>query len=92
MIEWKDVMQNLSEKLGVPQEILAGLPTVELCGNRAVVIEQHYGICGYSEHYVSVKTKLGILKVEGSNLNIHVMNRQRIMIHGQICRIILENL
>ena len=90
MGELFDFLRQASGKLGIPAEILTGLPTVELSGNYAVMIEQHRGVCAYSDCAVSVRTNLGLVIIEGCGLTIHVMNQDRILVYGTICCVRLE--
>ena len=72
MGELLDFVRSASEKLGIPPEILTGLPVVELTGDAAVLIEQHHGISAYSEEEVCVKVNLGTICVTGSGLTIRL--------------------
>lgn len=90
MGELLDFVRSASEKLGIPPEILTGLPVVELTGDAAVLIEQHHGISAYSEEKVCVKVNLGTICVTGSSLTIRVMNHEKILIYGRIEALKLE--
>ena len=90
MGELLDFVRSASEKLGIPPEILTGLPVVELTGDSAVLIEQHHGISAYSEEQVCVKVNLGLICIEGSGLTIRVMNHEKVMIYGRISSLRIE--
>lgn len=90
MGELLDFVRSASEKLGIPPEILTGLPVVELTGDSAVMIEQHHGISAYSEEQVCVKVNLGLICIEGSGLTIRVMNHEKVMIYGRISSLRIE--
>lgn len=90
MGELLDFVRSASEKLGIPPEILTGLPVVELTGDSAVLIEQHHGISAYSEEEVCVKVNLGTIRVTGIGLTIRIMNHEKILIYGRIEALKLE--
>ena len=84
MGELMDAAAAVSEQIGIPREILSGLPVVEMTGDAAVMIEQHHGICAYSEQEVCIKVNFGQIAVCGSGLTIRVMNRRRMILYGHI--------
>ena len=74
----------LSRRLELPSELLVGGPCVELKGMSELTVTGHRGIVGYDAACVRIGTKLGCLCVEGSGLQIFQMNRERIVVFGQI--------
>ena len=85
-----DFVRAASEKLGIPPEILSGLPVVELTGDAAVLIEQHRGISAYSEQAVCIKANFGTVCVEGEGLTIRMMDREKLIVYGMIRALRLE--
>lgn len=90
MGELLDFVTSASEKLGIPPEILTGLPVVEMTGDSAVMIEQHGGISAYSEEEVCVKVNLGMICVTGKGLTIRMMNHEKIVIYGRLESVRIE--
>lgn len=90
MGELYDFVASVSGNLGIPPEILSGLPVIELTGDSAIMIEQHRGITAYSEEEICVGVNFGTVCVHGSKLMVHVMNRDRIIIYGVIEAVQLE--
>ena len=90
MGELYDFVRAASEKLGIPPEILSGLPVVELTGDAAVLIEQHRGISAYSEQTVCIKANFGTVCVEGEGLTIRMMDREKLIVYGMIRTLRLE--
>lgn len=90
MGELYDFVRAASEKLGIPPEILSGLPVVELTGDAAVLIEQHRGISAYSEQTVCIKANFGTVCVEGEGLTIRMMDREKLIVYGMIRALRLE--
>jgi len=90
MGELMDFVAGASEKIGIPPEVLTGMPVVELTGDVAVMIEQHHGICAYSEEEICINVNLGRMYVCGSGLAIRVMNRRRMILYGRITALRFE--
>ena len=80
MGELYDFVRAASEKLGIPPEILSGLP----------VVEQHRGISAYSEQAVCIKANFGTVCVEGEGLTIRMMDREKLIVYGMIRALRLE--
>ncbi|MBQ1371778.1 MAG: YabP/YqfC family sporulation protein [Oscillospiraceae bacterium] len=70
-----------------PGEILTGVPVVELKGSSEAVIISHRGIIAYDPAEIRVATAIGALAVYGEGLTIFRMNRERLTLHGRICKI-----
>lgn len=83
-------LTSVSDWIGIPQEILTGLPVIELRGDSAIQIEQQHGITFFSEKAVSVRVSIGTVLVEGSGLNIRNMTRRKILICGRIEKLRME--
>lgn len=62
----------------------AGRPIVEIAGDSRVLIENHFGIMGYSAEQIQVKVKYGCVCVCGSGLEVLRMTREQLVIHGRI--------
>ena len=92
MGELLDFVRSASERFGLPPEILTALPVTEITGDTAVMIEQHQGILAYCDTTVRIGVNLGAIVVSGKNLTIRVMNRDKIIICGQIQAVNMERL
>lgn len=90
MGELYDFAASVSERLGIPAEILSGLPMIELTGDSAIMIEQHRGITAYSTEEICISVNFGTVHIRGAKLTIHVMNRERIIIYGRVAEVGLE--
>ena len=65
-------------------ESLSKVPLVELAGQTRVLVENHIGVLGYSQNEVQIKVSYGKVVVSGSNLCFAQINRDQIVITGQI--------
>ncbi len=71
------------------QDHLPGIPVVEIAGKRRVLIEGHQGISAYQPEQIQVKMAYGCLIVQGCQLTLAHMSKERLVIVGQIGQICL---
>lgn len=72
-------------------QLFSKAPLLELTGKNRVLIENHHGVLAYSLNEIQVKVTYGKLTVTGNYLMIMEMNREQLVIAGeineiQICR------
>lgn len=56
----------------------------EIIGKNRLLIENHYGILGYSMCCIHVRTEYGSIQILGNNLCFDFMSRTRLLIKGDI--------
>ena len=84
MKQARTVAQGLLNAADFPGEILTGVPVVELKGRAEAVVIQHRGIVAYDEGEVRIASSIGPVTVSGAGLRICRMNRERIVLRGEI--------
>lgn len=82
--------QRLLSEADFPGEILTGVPVVEIKGDGEATVINHLGLIAYDPSEIRVSTVLGIVSIVGESLAIFRMNRERITLHGTVCRVQLE--
>lgn len=75
---------NISDALELPIEITMDLPKITLIGNQEANIFNHKGIIEYSSILIRINSKIGIIKVMGSDLEIKNILSEEISIVGLI--------
>lgn len=65
-------------------DLLEQIPLLEIAGQSRVLVENHAGVLGYSLEEIQVKVKFGKFVVMGHNLMIMQMDRNQLVISGQI--------
>lgn len=70
--------------LNIPGEVVAGIPRMELIGNREFRMENHKGILLYGDDEIHISGGKQIVKVHGSELEIRAMNGRDIFVAGYI--------
>lgn len=62
-------------------------PLTEISGNHRVLIENHNGIIAYSSVSICICTAIGTIRIEGDNLEIKCISKDRVIIAGNICSV-----
>ena len=84
---------NKIEKiLELPQEVCTNIPKITITGFNEMIIENYKGILEYEEFFVRINTHIGIISVNGFNLNLENMTNDDIKITGQIENIDMEKI
>lgn len=82
--EKEGVLTSVAELFDLPEDVIAGLPHLEMAGNRQLFVERHRGILSYSEELIDINTGIGILRVRGKKLTLLAMTSEELRIVGNI--------
>ena len=74
---------NIISRIGSTQ-VFSKAPLLELTGENRILIENHQGVLAYSLNEIQVKVIYGKLTVSGNCLMIMEMNKEQLVIAGQI--------
>lgn len=77
-------MRQMADHAELMDEVIPGQPVVELLGEGRVLIEGHRGVSSYSDQQIEVKTRTGVVRISGSNLQLTNMSAYRLVISGKI--------
>lgn len=89
----KQKNQNRFEKiLEIPKEISSTESKITIMGFNEMLIENYKGILEYQEFYIRISTYIGIININGFNLNLTEMTSDDIMITGKIENVDFEEL
>lgn len=82
---------RFEELLEIPKEISSTDPKITLIGFNEMLIENYKGILEYQEFYIRINTYIGIININGFNLNLSEMTTDDILITGKIESVDFEN-
>ena len=89
----KKQRKNRMEKmLEIPKEVYSNIPKLSVTGFEEMVIENYKGILEYEEFFVRISTHIGIININGYNLNLETMTNDDIKVTGKIESIEIERL
>ena len=83
----KNRIQNILE---MPKEVYTNMPKLTVVGFEEMIIENYKSILEYEEFFVRINTHIGILNINGFNLNLEKMTNDDIKITGTIESVDLE--
>ena len=83
----RSVIERAAEMFELPGEALAGMPKLEMTGNRRLHIEGHKGVLEYSSVLIAVNGGAALMKICGAQLEIVSMNAEELLITGDIRRL-----
>ncbi len=82
--------KRLDKILEMPEEIYSNTPKLTITGFNEIVLENYKGILEYEEFFASISTYIGIVNINGTNINLEKMTNDDIKITGKIESIDLE--
>ena len=83
---------KIDKILELPKEVYSNEPKIIITGFDEMLIENFKGILEYEEFFVRINTHIGIISINGFNLNLETMTNDDIKVTGQIESIDLEKI
>ena len=81
---------KISKMLEIPEEVCSNIPKITITGFNELILENYKGILEYEEFFSSISTYIGIVNINGFNLNLEKMTNDDIKITGKIENIEIE--
>lgn len=72
------------QQLGLPEDVVLGLPRLVLSGDTSLMLENHQGVVAYGDTVIRLRTACGILTVEGESMTLAQMGKHDLMLRGTI--------
>lgn len=89
----KKVMYNrFNSLLEIPQEVSTTMPKITIIGFEKMLIENYKGILEYQDFYIRINTYVGILNINGLELNLQEMTSDDLIVTGKIENIDFEQI
>lgn len=85
-------IHRLSEILDIPRELDKKQTKITIISFDEVLIENYKGIMEYEEFYIKINTELGLININGFNLNLEQMTNEDVIVKGVINSIDLERI
>lgn len=80
----KNYTKKLDKLLEIPKEVYSNEPKIIITGFDELIIENFKGILEYEEFFVRISTYIGIVSINGYNLNLENMSNDDIKVTGKI--------
>ena len=78
------ILEKTAQMFDLPADVVAGLPRLELVGDRELRMENHRGILAYGTQEIHISGGVFGVKVCGQELELRTMNAMELLITGQI--------
>lgn len=76
--------EKTTAALDLPGDVVAGLPRMELLGDREFRMEYHKGILAYGTQEIHISGGKLVVRVKGEELELRSMNPTQLLITGHI--------
>ena len=86
----KELSKILSEKLDIPLEGIAAVPTTQIIGNTIMSIDGCVGIKKYETEEIIIRTRDYMLKIGGKELSMLTFSQGRVSVRGEISTYCIE--
>ena len=83
--------RRLDEILEIPVELSTDNPKLTIVGFERILIENYRGILEYQEYFVRINTYIGIININGFNLQLEEMTTDDPLVTGKIDSIDFES-
>lgn len=84
-----DFLDSITDGTTMLGTVVLGQPIVEIAGDQRVLIENHNGVCQYSNAKIGIKVKYGWIHVCGCGLRLTSMTKEQLVISGKINSVVL---
>ena len=78
------ILERTAELIDLPADYLAGLPRVEVIGDKELHMSNHKGILAYGDTEIHVSGGTFVVKISGHDLNPRSMTGLELCITGRI--------
>lgn len=83
-VKKKNRASKIDRLLDLPKEVYSNEPKIIITGFDEMIIENFKGILEYEEFIVRINTYIGIININGYNLNLENMTNDDIKVTGKI--------
>lgn len=88
----KKQTNRVNKILELPKEVYSNEPKIVITGFDELIIENFKGILEYEEFFVRINTYIGIININGYNLNLENMTNDDLRVKGKIESIEFEKM
>ena len=73
-----------AQQLGLPEDVMLGLPRLVVHGNTSLSLENHKGVLEYTSTRIRLRTGIGTLTIQGEGMALAQMGRHDLLLRGSI--------
>ena len=80
----KKKIPKIEKMLEIPEEVYSNTHKIIITGFDQMIIENFKSILEYEEFYIRISTYIGIININGYNLNLETMTNDDLKVTGKI--------
>lgn len=88
--KFNETKEVISDRLGLPKDIMLNLPKITITSNNEITIENHKGIVLFEEELIKINSSIGFISIHGNNLEVLFMGGSTIILSGKFKSIVYE--
>ena len=73
----------VTKDFDLPMEVVDDIPKINIIGNSEITIENHKGILSFDKDNTRIKTNIGVLDIQGEEIEIVFIGGSTITIAGK---------
>ena len=81
------LLLRAAERFDLPADLVAGLPYLQLLGDREFFMDSHQGILSYSESAIEISAGPLVVRLQGKGLELLSMTEEALRVGGVIERV-----
>lgn len=70
-----------------PAELTGDIPRIVMTGRDTIHIEQHRGLMAYQQDEITLKTGIGLLRLQGKEMRFRLYSANEAIVYGEIDRV-----
>ena len=87
---WTSLNHKLNSLLEIPKEVGTSDPKITIMGFEEMLVENYREISEYEEFSIKVNTAIGVININGFNLELEQITEEDILVKGRIENIGIE--
>ena len=80
----ESMKSTVSDFFELPKDITLNLPKISMIGSNQMLVENHKGIIEYIPQRIRVNSSIGVIRVQGKEMELRNIAADDIMITGDI--------
>ena len=85
-----NAFSKVEKLLEIPQEISSDIPKFTMLGFEKLLIENYKAVLEYQDFFIRISTYIGIININGFELDLQEMRTDELLITGKIESIDIE--
>lgn len=81
---YTDTLNDISDRLGLPKDILTDLPLISITGTTEITVDNFKNIKGFTDTQIILSTKDKYIILSGSALEITHLTKETVTVKGTI--------